>query len=107
MLLQQLRPDKLCVPQPLQDVLLRRLKAEVMGQLPPKRRQVGPQALCSSPLNDTPDMWVLAGTCLCSPACHAAWQLLWCEQAGTACWGSHCCEGVRRSRSAPCCYSCF
>ena len=55
-LLQQLSPDNLCVPHSLQDVLLRRLKAEVMGELPPKRRQVGPQALCSVLLINTPDM---------------------------------------------------
>ena len=43
-------------PHLLQDVLLRRLKAEVMGELPPKRRQVGPLALYSLLLYDTPDM---------------------------------------------------
>ena len=56
-LLQQLKTGRLCVPPHLlQDVLLRRLKAEVMGELPPKRRQVGPRALCSVLPNITPDM---------------------------------------------------
>ena len=101
-LLQQSSPDTLCAPHPLQDVLLRRLKAEVMGELPPKRRQVGPQALRSALLNITRDIWMPAGTLLSTPDCGSAWQVLWCIPAGSACWVSHCPEGVRRSKSAPC-----